>query len=162
MRTWLDSSSLIGLDRIGKIRLLHTLLDRVFITPEVAAEVRAGQVSEALSSALGKWILIRPAGRGQGRIRAHGLGDGESSLLRTPAADRLVLDDLPARRVAEAEGRDFTGLLGLLRSAALSGTITNTQCRETIDRLLEHGFHVSAPLYAELLRSETTTPSDEE
>ena len=43
---------------------------------------------------------------------ALGLGKGEASLFLTPQDDRLILDEPPARTVAESEGRVYVGLLG--------------------------------------------------
>ncbi len=119
-------------------------------------------MSTTLSAAFGTWIIIHPV---QGRLQdlfADALGPGESSLLRTPAADRLVIDDLPARRIAEAEGRDFVGLLGLLRDAAECGTLSRGEYRSIVKRLLNRGFHIAGPLLVEMLRNRIPGSDEEE
>ncbi len=116
MRTWVDASTVIALDTIGEVVLLRDLLGRVRLTPEVAAEVFQGRESEALTQARGTWIEIVPVSGNRSRWESLGLGRGEASLFLTPGTDRLILDEVPARVVAESEGRLYVGLLGLLLS----------------------------------------------
>src|SRR3990170_257853 len=115
MRVWVDASVLIGLDLAGEVRVLKELLGRASVTPEVAREVRTGRESQALRSAFGDWIEIVRLKGDRRRWEALGLGPGEASLFLTPRPDRLVLDDAPARTVAEAEGRGYAGLPGVVR-----------------------------------------------
>ncbi len=49
------------------------------------------------------------------------LHSGEASLFLTPVEDRRLLDELPARRLAETEGREYVGFLGLLVAAVRNG-----------------------------------------
>src|SRR2546426_12566560 len=114
MRTWVDASTVIALDAIGEVALLRDLLGRITLTSEVAAEVFQGRESEALNQARGTWIQIVPVSGNRSRWEALGLGRGEASLFLTPGTDRLILDEVPARVVAESEGPSYVGLLGLL------------------------------------------------
>src|SRR3989442_14690705 len=115
MRTWVDASTVIALDTIGEAALLHDLLGRVALTPEVAAEVFNGRESEALGRARGTWIEIVPVTGGRQRWESLSPGRSEASLFLTPTNDRLGFDDVPARRPPEAVGRLYVGLLCLLR-----------------------------------------------
>src|SRR3989454_12576351 len=121
MRTWVDASTVIALDAIGEVALLRDLLGRITLTSEVAAEVFQGRESEALNQARGTWIQIVPVSGNRSRWEALGLGRGEASLFLTPGTDRLVLDEVPARVVAESEGRSYVGLLGLLLAGGGGG-----------------------------------------
>jgi len=153
MRTWVDASTIIALDAIGETGLLRELLGRISITPEVAEEVFTGRESAALREARGAWIKVV---RVRGDIRpwsALGLGRGEASLFLTQAADRLVLDEVPARTVAEAEGRKYTGLLGLLLGGVDAGAITVHRAREVLGRLVRSSFRMTTELYDEILRA---------
>lgn len=152
MRVWVDASVLIGLDLAGEIAVLKELLGRVSVTPEVAKEVRTGRESQALRSAFGDWIVIVSVKGDRRRWEALGLGPGEASLFLTPKRDRLVFDDAPARTVAEAEGRDYVGLLGLLLAGVDRKSLSPARARDLLRRLMETGFHVAADLHGEILR----------
>ena len=152
MRVWVDASVLIGLDLAGEVRVLKELLGRVSVTPEVTREVRTGRESQALRSAFGDWIEIVRLRGDRRRWEALGLGPGEASLFLTPRRDRLVLDDAPARTVAEAEGRDYVGLLGLLMAGVDRKVLAPARARSLLRRLVESGFRVSADLQGEVLR----------
>src|SRR5256885_13180430 len=121
MRTWVDASTVIALDAIGEVALLRDLLGRITLTSEVAAEVFQGRESEALNQARGTWIQIVPVSGNRSRWESLGLGRGEASLFLTRGTDRLVLDEVPARVVAESEGRSYVGLLGLLLAGGGTG-----------------------------------------
>src|SRR5437879_12055924 len=114
MRTWVDASTVIALDAIGEVALLQDLLGRITLTSEVAAEVFQGPESEALNQARGTWIQVVPVSGNKSRWESVGLGRGAASLFLTPGTDRLVLDEDPARDVAESDGQEHVGLLGLV------------------------------------------------
>ena len=152
MRVWVDASTLIALDAMGEASLLKDLLGRIALTTEVAAEVYNGRESDGLRRARGTWIGIAPVAGDRRRWEALGLGRGEASLFLTPKGDRLVLDDVPARTVAEAEGRAYAGLLGLLLAGARSGRISPDRARQVLRRLVQSGFRVATDLYDEVLR----------
>ncbi len=152
MRTWVDASTIIALDAIGEIEVLRVLVGRVAITPEVEAEVFVGRESTVLRQARGSWIEIVPVRGNLSRWTALGLGAGEGSVLLTPANDRLVLDEAPARDVAEAEGRDYVGLLGLLLAGVDRGVLTAARAREILVKLARSPFRMSTDLYDEVLR----------
>src|SRR3972149_1351819 len=121
MRTWVDASTLIAIDLAGEVEVLRTLLGRVSVTKEGAA-----------GGARRRWPPL-------------GLGLGEASLSLPPAGDRLVLDEIPARTVAEAEGRAYVGLLGLLLAGVRRGLLTRDRAREVLRKVVESGFHLASP-----------------
>jgi predicted nucleic acid-binding protein len=63
--------------------------------------------------------------------------------------DRIILDDLPARRVAEAAGLNVVGTLGILLGAKRAGLINHL--RPELDNLLRTQFFLSPQLYAKLV-----------
>ncbi len=153
MRTWIDASTLIALEAIGELGFLQKVLGEVHITREVAEEVLTDRTSAALKQAVGSWIHV---GRVRGearRFRRLGLGRGEASLFLTPVEDRLLLDELPARRLAETEGREYVGLLGLLLAAARNDKVSRSQARKMLDHLARAGFRMTVELF-ERMRSE--------
>jgi len=152
MRTRVDASTLIALDNAGEIRVLRDLLGRIAIPREVEAEVLTGRESRALREARGVWIDVVEVKGGYRRCLSLGLGRGEGSLLLTPPRDRLVLDEAPARTAAEAEGREYVGVLGLLLEGFRSHRLSGTRAREIVASLTRAGFHLSGELYDTFVR----------
>ena len=151
MRAWVDASTVIALDAIGEVALLRELLGRVALTAEVAAEVFQGRESEVLRRARGTWVEIVLVSGNRGRWESLGLGRGDASLFLTPRSDRLVLDEVPARVVAESEGRDYVGLLGLLLAGADAGIVASDRARQIHRRLVQSGFRLAIELYDEAM-----------
>ncbi len=153
MRVWVDASTLIALDAIGEVEVLRSLQGRLYITEAVAGEVFNGRESETLRRARGTWIeVVRIRGSAR-RWRSLGLGIGEASLFLTPREDRLVLDEAPARTIAEAEGRDYVGVLGLILDGVQARLLSPAHARDLVRRLLRVGFRVSTDLYDEFLQA---------
>src|SRR5207247_11168288 len=121
MPVWVDASTLIALESIGEVLVLRDLLGKIAITPPIADEVFTGRESQPLREARGSWIEVVSVRRDRKRWTALGLRMGEASLFETPKGDRLNLDEGPARTVADAEGRDESGLLGVRCAAAGCG-----------------------------------------
>ena len=153
MRTWVDASMIIALDSIGEVEILRELLGRVTVTKEVAREVITGKESQKLRDARRGWLEVREVAGARDRWRSLGLGRGEASMFLTPTGDRLVLDESPARTVAESEGRDYVGLLGLLLAGVDRGRVTVTRALDVVRRLLRSGFRVSTDLYDEVMHA---------
>ena len=151
MRTWVDASTVIALDSIGEVAVLQELVGRVSLTPEVAAEVFSGRESEALARARGSRLEILRVAGNRHRWEALGLGTGEASLFLTPKRDRLVLDEVPARVVAESEGRQYVGLLGLLLGGVQRGIIARDRARQILRRLGQSGFRMTTEFYDEAM-----------
>lgn len=149
MRVWVDASTLIALDSIGEVLVLRDLLRRIAITPPIADEVFTGRESQTLREARGSWIEIVPARGDRGQWTALGLGIGEATLFQTQKQDRLILDEIPARTVAEAEGRGYSGLLGLLLTGVDAGAIPASRALKILEKLARSSFRMSAELYAE-------------
>lgn len=153
MRTWADASLLIALEAIGELPFLRDALGEVWITPQVAEEVLTGRATATLREAVGSWIRIERVRGDAGPFRRLGLGRGEASLFLTPKEDRLLLDELPARRLAEAEGRAYVGLLGLLLATKRAGIVSPHRVGEILDKLEGAGFRMTTELFARI-RSE--------
>jgi predicted nucleic acid-binding protein len=81
------------------------------------------------------------------------LGDGEREAIALALelrADGILLDDRPARRLAEAGGLHVIGTLGVLLEAKRTSRLQSI--RSELDRLLQTSFFLSQQLYDELLR----------
>jgi len=83
---------------------------------------------------------------------AVSLGPGEREAIALALelkATRLLLDDLPARRLASSLGLEIIGTLGLLLWAKEQGLLPAV--RPWVDTLLREGFYISERLLAEVL-----------
>ena len=70
---------------------------------------------------------------------------------REIGADRVVMDDLDARRMARRLGLELIGTIGLLLSARLRGEVPSM--RGEIDRLEALGFRIAPDLVAAVLQA---------
>lgn len=142
---------IIHLDRIGEVEFLRELLGKIVVTSEVAEELISGPVPLDLKADRFKgWISVFPPRRRPAQL---GLGRGEASLLLAARKDdRLVLDDLQARAVAEARGLDYVGLLGLIVAGAQSGKIERRRALTILNALVATEFRLAPGLYAKARR----------
>ena len=140
-----NSSPLIALEQIGNLSLLQKLFATVSIPPAVTRETT--------SVVLPPWItessLTQPIGP---QILRASLGPGESetlSLALEVGARWIILDDRPARRLAEALGLPVIGTLGVLLASKRRGFLSAV--RPCIDALMNHEFRIAPDLYERVL-----------
>ena len=141
-----NSSPLIGLEQIGHLHLLESLFDEITVSLAVLAEVAATVVLPA-------WVNQRPLTQPVGPlITKAALGPGESeaiSLALEIDARLIILDDRPARRLAQSLGLPVIGTLGILLAAKKSGLIPAV--KPCLDGLLGFDFRLAPALYQQLL-----------
>ena len=145
-RTVTDASPLIIFQRIGQIDLLEALLRNAFIPPAVRREVYSANVPPA-------WIqeqsLTQPLAS---QIIAGRLGAGEREAIALALeiqATCLVLDDLPARRIAQLLHLTVIGSMGLLLQAKHKGLIGAV--KPLIEEMQKTGFRVSEHVVTTIL-----------
>ena len=139
----LDSTCLIGLERIGRLDLLTALLDPVLAPPTVIAEFGFQPA----------WLTVA-APTNIGTVAALNLtvdvGEAEAIALAHERRCRSILDDRKARAVAVRLGVPVTGTVGLLLKAKQAGVLS--AILPLLDALEAHHFHVSRALRVEALR----------
>ena len=141
------------------------LFARNIEAPEQVAEL-SGDL-QGLASGLPLWVSVDQEGGRVARLKAPFtewppmavLGrSGDVDLARRFAialavelgASAIIIDDRPARRLAEVAGLNVIGTLGLLLEAKRAGHIRSI--RAELDKLLETSFFLSQELYDQLLR----------
>ena len=157
MTTVSNSSPLIALARIGEIDLLRNLYGQIVIADAVRKEVveqghgrpGAREVSQA------DWItcaaprdrtVVEELCRG-----GIGLGEAESIVLAQELkATLLLIDDLPARTIAERRGLPVVTTLGAILQAKSAGHIV--EILPLLDRLSQARFWLDAETRKEILR----------
>jgi predicted nucleic acid-binding protein len=144
-----NTSPLIAFSEIEQLDLLRRLFASVLIPPAVAAEVAPSLPT------LPSWIEVRQLARPVPDVvhrRALGPGEREALALAIEARPgRLIVDDLAARRLANALNLPVIGTLGVLIAAKQAHLIDSV--RSHVDRLVGRGFFVSDNLHRDLLRA---------
>jgi predicted nucleic acid-binding protein len=143
-----NSSPLIALARIQRLDLVPAILQSVLIPPAVVREISPS------IPILPAWVSVQAPTEPVSVITSRGrLGEGEWEAIALAVevkASAIVIDDRPARRLAEAAGLNVIGTLVLLLEAKRAGHIGTI--RAELDKLLETSFFLSPHLYDELLR----------
>ena len=141
-----NSRPLIALHQIGQLPLLETLFGSILIPQAVAGEVRS--VGD-----LPAFVSVRRLERElDATISLSMLGAGECesiALAREVSASHVLLDDLPARRLAGELGLSVIGTLGILLAAKRRGILP--AIRPSLDLLVKHGFRIAPTLFQAVL-----------
>lgn len=140
-----NSSCLIALEAAGYLDILEPLYGTIDVPVAVAAEC---------GSALPGWVHVHPV-QNQTLVQSLkldlGAGEAEAiALAMERAAERLILDDKKARRIARQLNLPVTGTLAVLLRAKEQGVVGSV--REVLDALMAAYFRVSASLVSEVLR----------
>lgn len=133
-----DSSPLIIFQRIGQLNLLAVLLERVYIPPAVRREVFG---TDPLPNWLEERHLAQPLAA---QVLAAQLGAGEReaiALALEAHATWVLIDEIPARRLAQTLRLIVVGSLGLLVKAKDQGLIP--EVRPLIEAMRNHDFRIS-------------------
>ena len=138
-----DSTCLIGLERIGRLDLLPALLDPIFVPLAVANEFGSRPLWMTPSA-------VRDGGMVAALRLVVDLGEAEAITLAHEKGLRIILDDRKAREAAQRLGVPVTGTVGLLLKAKREGLVP--AIRPLMDALAEHQFRIANSLYAEALR----------
>jgi hypothetical protein len=137
---------LIALDHINQLNLLEDLFSSIVIPPAVVKEI--GPLS--LPSWIIKENLNQPIAA---RILQSPLGAGESeaiSLALETNARFVLLDDRPARRLAQALGLQVIGTLGILLAAKRKALLPAV--RPCLEALSKFNFRIAADLFERVLK----------
>jgi predicted nucleic acid-binding protein len=139
----LDSTCLIGLERLECLELLPRLFEPVFVPPEVAREIGTPLT----------WLTIK-APSDSAVVDALNMlvdsGEAEAIALARELQVKVVLDDRRARTVGERMGVVVLGTLGILIQAKRAGEIPAVG--PFLERLEKVGFHMTTHLMEEALR----------
>ena len=140
-----NSSCLIVLDAIGRLDLLQQLLGTITIPAAVVVE---------FGSPLPEWISAEPV-RNSATVKSLELqlGPGESEAIALAgelSADRIILDDKKARRIARQLNLPVTGTVALMIQAKQHGLIDSLS--DALGQLTAVGFFLSDSLAAAALR----------
>lgn len=141
-----NSSPLIAFERLNRLDLLQALTQALLIPTAVRHEVFGTKPFPA-------WITERPITQAFAQIAFSprlGQGEREAIVLALEVGDcTLLLDDLAARRTAEALGITVVGTIGLLVLAKKRDLLP--ALKPLLDMLALYDFRLSPRLYARVL-----------
>jgi hypothetical protein len=156
MKAAVDTSVLIALGKLGYLKDVKTLFDRLIIAEAVFEEIKDSEVLEQVSELVkGGSAVVVKGDRGdlQGML-AFNLGKGEAetiALALGTEADFVMLDDLKARRLARRFNLKVVGTLGVIRGLVDAGLVKDSP-ESLCERLIELGFWIDKELCIKVLR----------
>jgi predicted nucleic acid-binding protein len=141
-----DTSCFILLDKIGEIDLLKNLFKEVVTTPAIAGE---------FGKQLPPWIKVENISN-QNLFAALRLevDAGEASAIALGSEIEnsiLVLDDLPARRMAEKLRMNYTGTLGIIVRAKRENIIHSVI--PIVEKIKNTNFRFSEAVLQEIIKA---------
>ena len=143
-----NSSPLIAFAAIGQLPLLPAVFQSILIPSAVALEIAPSIPT------LPPWLRVQTLQQPvSARVLQRSLGAGEREALALAIeirADRILLDDLPARRIARTLDLSVIGTVGILLVAKRHAIISSV--RPHLDALLRESFFMGPGLYDEVLR----------
>ena len=150
-----NTSPLYYLHQLGCLDVLRDLFGRIHTTPQVLAELEAGN-AQGLNipdiSGLG-WCVIQDIAVPSFLDLIPDLGKGEASVLALAMehpGSYVIIDDHLGREVAKAQQMRVTGTLGVLVLAKQSGLVASVG--SMVSQLLQSGFHCGRSVVTEILR----------
>jgi predicted nucleic acid-binding protein len=148
-----DTSALLALAACRGLELLDSLFDEVRVPPAVLRECT--EAGKPRADVLGAYLRDRVAevDLDEFVIAAAGLGRGELeaiALYKRLHADRLLLDDSRARKVARFNGVQVVGSAGVLLLAKSEGLVPAVL--PLLKQIQAAGIYLSEPLVAEVLQ----------
>ena len=156
LRVISNTSPLIYLSKIGRLKLLYQIFDTVYVPNIVVTEILRGkELSYGFASAIevedavaNGWIKIMELESDENDLagkysRDPGIHAGEAVVLAIGHNfDLLLLDDLGTRTFAKALGLDIMGTVGVILKAYDSELISFTEFEECLDDLEYYDFWI--------------------
>ncbi len=160
-----NSTPLIYLAKIGRLNILRSVFEKIFIPEAVFEEAvikgKALNISDAfiIERAIGAWIIkekVKPEIDAEYRFLDTNtkLGSGEKEaikLCKQLNIKYLIADDKEARRVAKILNITPIGTCGIIIKAYKQGTVTRDEAIRILDELLKAGFRIDLELYRRIL-----------
>jgi uncharacterized protein len=150
-----DTSPIQYLHQLELIHVLPKLAKQVFVPSAVVEEIKIGH---SLGINLPKleefdWVNVRRPASVLALPLVTNLGPGETEVLMLALEMRgavVVLDDAPARELAETLDLRLTGTLGLLLDAKKAGLVPTL--RPLLERLQSLRFRLASRTFSAVLR----------
>lgn len=150
-----DTTPISELAKVNYLNLLPKLFGRVMIPQGVHDELTTGQHPAALRVRELSWLDVvavnnRLAVKELQQVGNLDLGESEAiALAEEMNADRLLIDEKAARRVAMARNLPLIGTMGVLLLVKRQGELENV--KDVLDQMQQQGTRISDRLYTQVL-----------
>ena len=140
-----DTSCFIILTNIGELELLHKVYGQILTTTDIANEY---------GETLPVWVeIVNAKDKLRQQLLEMQIDKGESSAialaLETPDCT-IILDDFKARKIANQLGLNFTGTIGVIIRAKLSGIIPSI--KPLLEKIKQTDFRLSVEIELQALK----------
>lgn len=147
----IDSSSLILLGKIRRLRLIKDLFNEIIITKHVFDEVGEKPQSEeflAIKKAIDdEWIKVKKC---EGITSSLNKGEASSISIALKEKSILITDDMRAIVTAEQLGIEAHGTLYIILECLKKGKIENKEkAKKILGELVINGLYISSDLIAD-------------
>ena len=142
-KVYVDTSSIIILNKINALDLLNKIYSNVIITNYIQLE---------LNEAIPSWISVELTYNiDQSFLKNFNLGLGETSIIINAIKNNgfLIIDDLKARKIATTLNLSFTGSIGILIIAKELKLIDSV--KYYLEKIQETNFRLSDALINKVL-----------
>ncbi len=152
-----DASPLIFLAKLRHLNLVHDLFgDDIRLPRAVRNELLPAGTDPAERTVLETFLAscrIETVANPRRFAEAMSRADNQALTLAIRCkADRLLCDESTTRFMAEAEGIQPVGTLGILLLSMQRGLLTPAATQQSVDALVrDHGFRISVGLYQAVL-----------
>ena len=146
-----DTTPLSELAKVGQINLLRDVFGQVILPQEVYDEVTTGTHPAVAAVKSADWIEVFSVNNSEKvsalqTLTKLGLGECAAIILAEELnAQRLLIDDLEARREAISRNLPVIGTVGVLLLAKKQGRIKSI--KEILDALIAQNTRISPKLY---------------
>jgi predicted nucleic acid-binding protein len=157
LKAAVDTSVLLALGKLGYLKLLGHLFDKVFVAQLVFEEISGDETAElVLELSNAGLVEIKTCSNPQlFNLLSSNLGKGEAEtivLALELKTDAALLDDLKARKTARRLNITVLGTLALLK-ALLDLKIVNEKPESMCQRIIEQGFWIDPELCLKILKA---------
>lgn len=150
-----DTTPISELAKVNYLNLLPKLFGRVMIPQGVHDELTTGNHPAALRVRELSWLDVvtvnnRLVVKELQQVGNLDLGESEAiALAEEMNADRLLIDEKAARRVATARNLPIIGTMGVLLLGKRQGELENV--KDVLDQMQQQGTRISNRLYTRVL-----------
>jgi predicted nucleic acid-binding protein len=151
-----NTSPIINLACINSLDILQKLYGQIYIPSAVFYEITNNDLPGSYETKTYNWIIQEKLSDRSVYESLFGfIHEGESEAIGLSIemkADLLLLDEKKARLCADDLGIEYTGLIGILRTAKHEKIISFV--KPYLDKLIKEGFWIQKDLYNKIISDE--------
>ena len=156
MKAAIDSSVLIALGKLGYLKLVGEIFDKLIVAESVLEEIRGDEVCTVVNELTGAGLVEVAKGSNHELLNllSSSLGKGETETIVVSLelnADVALLDDLRARKTARRLKVKVMGTLAVLK-VLLELKLVKEQPVDLCEKLINQGFWVDAESCLKILK----------